>query len=111
MTSNFLLAWGVYLASVVVALLLVWLAVRRWLGADAQRVLLLCLFAFLVVPTRLEPGSEYWSPAFMAALMEAIDKGGDAALDRLWPNFVFMLVLVLLSLAWRLRKIGRRNAE
>lgn len=111
MTDNFHLAWIIYLVAVAISLVLVWLAVRRVLGPDTRRVLLLCLFAFLVVPARIEPGSEFWAPAFMAALMEAIDKGVDVALQRLWPTFVTMLALVLLSLVWRLRSIGRGKTD
>lgn len=110
MAANVQLAWCVYAGAAVLGLALAWLGLRRFMGVDAQRVILLCLAALLAVPANIEADSGSWAPAFMAALMEGIDNGGDAALERLWPSFVVMLVLVLLSLAWRLYHMGRRKA-
>ena len=43
----------------------------------------------------------YWVPAFMAAIMEGLNHGVDAALSRLWPILVMMLVLLSAAAAWR----------
>lgn len=103
MDSNYLMAWSIYLGAVIAAMILVWLPLRRWVTADTRRLLLLCLFALLITPERVDPDHANWAPAFMAALMEAIDSGFHSGLNRLWPALVLALVLVVLSMLWRLR--------
>ena len=106
MDSNYLLAWSIYLGAVVVAMVLAWMPLRRWTSSDTRRLLLLCLFALLITPERLDPDHANWAPAFMAALMDAIDSGFQAGLNRLWPALLLMLALVVLSMLWRLRSPG-----
>lgn len=109
MESKYQVAWLIFFVAVVAAHLLVWQLIRRWRSREGKQVILLCLFAFLATPVPLEPGSSAWVPSFMAALMEAIDGGIDAALNRLWPALVVMLCLVLGSIGGRWYLQNRRH--
>lgn len=112
MEPNYQIAWTIYLVSVAVAQWLLWLLIRPLSSKDTKQVIQLCVFALLITPIPLEPGDlRHWVPAFMAALMEAIDTGINAALNRLWPALVLMLVLLLSAMAWRLHRQGRRGTE
>lgn len=97
MTSTYATAWTVYLCAVLVAHGLLWWLLRPLQRLEVRQLIHLCVFAFLVTPTRLEVGGDNWVPAFMAAVMEGIDLGFEAASSRLWPIFALMLVLILLS--------------
>lgn len=113
MASNYTTAWLIYLAAIPVAHGLLWAALRRMRSRETRQVIHLCVFAFLITPARLEPGSPLWVPAFMAALMEGIDRGMDAASERLWPIFALMLALIVVSMLWRVlraRRAQRRAA-
>lgn len=109
MDSNYTLAWLIYLGAVAAAQLLIWLPLRRLRFADLRRVIELCVLGLLITPARLEPGSDNWVPAFMAALMELLESGSDAALDRLWPILLVMLLMLVVSMMIRYYLSRRMN--
>ena len=111
MESNYTLAWSVYLGAVVVAQLLLWWPLRQLPFADARRLIQLCVFAMFITPARLDPGSDFWVPAFMAALMDALEFGSEAALARVWPILAVMLVLVLASSLLRMVPVWRARSR
>lgn len=113
MASNYTNAWLLYLAAVLVAHFLLWWLMRRMQSVELKQVVHLCVLALLITPARLEPGSDNWVPAFMAALMEGIDSGFDAAANRLWPIFSVMLVFIVTAMLvrrWLATKAGRGSA-
>ncbi|MEE8059264.1 MAG: hypothetical protein V3T17_15725 [Pseudomonadales bacterium] len=104
MGNDYLIAWSLYLLAVVAAQILTWRILRPFLQADIRAIVQLCVFSILITPARLEAGASYWVPAFVAALMDGVNDGVDAAIVRLWPIVMVMLVLVSISLVWKLRK-------
>lgn len=109
MASNYANAWLLYLAAVGVAHFLLWWLMRRLKSLELKQVIHLCVLALLITPARLEPDSGNWVPAFMAALMEGIDSGFDAAANRLWPIFCVMLVFIVSAMLIR-RRLATRGA-
>ena len=99
---EYYLCWGVYLLAVAASQLLLWRVLVVISNKEVKTVLQLSLLAILITPAVLEPGQAYWVPAFMAALMEGLNEGPDAALLRIWPILGVMLALITLSFIWRL---------
>lgn len=95
--GEYVVAWSIYLLAAIVAQILVWRMTRGLPLADLRTVLCLTVFAILFTPAQLDSGVNYWVPAFMAALMEGLNEGPDAALSRVGPILVVMLALVLSS--------------
>lgn len=110
MATGYTTAWMIYLVAVLVAHGLLWSLTRRLPWRELQQIIHLCVFALLITPARLEPDSSLWVPAFMAATMEGIDSGPEAASNRMWPVLVVMLVLVVLSVVGRWYLLRRRLA-
>lgn len=110
LSDEYFLAWGLYLLAVFGAQLLAWRLTRVIPQADVRVILQLLVLATFITPARLEEGVNYWVPAFIAALIEGLNDGGDAALTRLWSILVTMLVLVLLSFSVKLSKRGARKS-
>ena len=108
--SDYYLSWGIYLLAVVAAQILLWRVMVVISSREIKILLQLLLLAFLITPVPLEPGQFYWVPAFMAAIMEGLNFGLEAALPRLWPIFTTMLVFVCLSVGWRLYRLRRKSA-
>ncbi len=107
---DYYIAWLIYLAAVLAAELLLWRGLHKRLNRDVLHVLQILVFALLITPATLDITQAvsldgYWVPAFMAALMEGINEGFPAAMTRLTPVWVVMLVLLLLALVWRLRHL------
>lgn len=98
-SNDYYLAWGIYLLAVVTAQLLLWKVLSGLKNRDIATILQLMLLALLIVPASLNQ-QNYWVPSFMAAMMEGINLGFDAALPRLWPILITMIILVCLSLFW-----------
>ncbi|ARN75880.1 hypothetical protein [Oceanicoccus sagamiensis] len=107
--NDYYLSWGIYLAAVLAAQLLLWRVLSIFKNQDIKTLIQLLLLALLITPVPLEPGQGYWVPAFMAAIMEGLNLGLDAALPRLWPIFTMMLVFVCLSVVWRLYRLRLQN--
>lgn len=108
--SDYQLAWWIYLCAVLGAHCLLWWLLRPVTYTNVKAVLQLMLLALLITPAALEPGQSYWVPAFMAAFMDGVDSGIDAALVRLWPIFgamlLFLLLFVLVKVLWARRRGG-----
>ncbi|MFA7553632.1 MAG: hypothetical protein WCY88_05230 [Spongiibacteraceae bacterium] len=102
--SNYYSAWAIYLLAVLAAELLLWCLVKRIKSKDIRWVLHLCLLALLITPVALDSAQQYWVPAVMAALMDGLNIGWDAAMPRLIPILLVMLVLLILSLVVKLVK-------
>ncbi len=101
MPTDYYIAWGVYLLAIVGAQVVAWRLVRFIPQVDLRLILQLCLFALLITPAKLDADSNNWVPAFMAAIIEGVDHGLTAAMERLTPIFILMLVLIVLSLCKR----------
>lgn len=99
--SDYYTAWAIYWLAVIVAQLLFWRALAAINSQQVKVLSQLLLFALLITPVSLETGQPHWVPAFMAAIMEGLNDGFDAALSRLWPILLMMLVFILLAAAWR----------
>ncbi len=108
--SDYYISWSIYLAAVLAAQLLLWRVLSIISSREIKTLIQLLLFALLITPVPLEPGQSYWVPAFMAAIMEGLNLGLEAALPRLWPIFTMMLVFVCLSVAWRLYRLRRQSS-
>ena len=105
--NDYYQAWGIYVAAVLVAHLLLWRLLRKLPFRGVKTVLHLCMAALLLTPAALEPGQNYWVPAIMAAAMEGLNNGMDAATARLMPILVVMLLLLCLSFGWSLYRYWR----
>ena len=96
--DDYYLAWAIYLAAICLAHLVLWRMLRRLSSVNLRVVLHVCLFAILVTPAPFGSEGSYWVPAYMTAIMEGLNDGLDAMLNRMIPIFIVMLVLVTLSL-------------
>ncbi len=109
--NEYVIAWAIYLLAVVGAQVLSWRIARPLPWADLRLVFQLFIFAILITPARLEPTGSYWVPAFMAALMDGLNYGTDQVLNRLWPIWITLLVLLLLSYSWKLFKAYKKTDD
>ncbi|MFT5579940.1 MAG: hypothetical protein ACI9WS_002700 [Paraglaciecola psychrophila] len=103
--NEFYLAWVIYLAAVLLAQLLLWKLTVGFKRQELGALLRLSALAVLITPAKLDaaegPGS-YWAPAFITAMMEGLGGESEAALGRLLPMLALLLVLVVISLLWKL---------
>ncbi|WP_101757119.1 hypothetical protein [Oceanicoccus sp. KOV_DT_Chl] len=106
--SEYYYAWIIYLLAVAAAQLLLWKILSGIKNRDITTVMQLLLLAVLIVPASLEQ-SGYWVPSFMAALMEGINLGFEAALPRIWPILIAMFMFVGTSLLWAMRRRSRQQ--
>ncbi|WP_019530202.1 hypothetical protein [Dasania marina] len=113
MAADYLLAWGCYVAATLLLLLMLWRVTAGIKLLDLRFILLILAAALLFTPVPIAAGSNYWAPAFMAALIDTVTMGIDGGVKRLWPILVVMLLLVSLSLLWRLlrTKLKRASAQ
>lgn len=109
--SEYYTAWGFYLVAVASTQLLVWRITRSIPAVLLQRILQLCSLAILITPARLETGQNYFVPAFMAALMEGVIDGGAAAVSRILPIILMMLILCSAYIGIRLRRQPSRSSD
>lgn len=109
--SDYYISWSVYLVAVLVAQLLLWRVLRIIKTQDIKFLVSILFFALLITPVPLETSQSYWVPAFMAAIMEGLNHGFEAAQPRLWPIFMTMLIFVCLSVAWRLYRLRRQSSQ
>lgn len=108
--SDYYISWGIYWVAVAVAQFLLWRGLTIIKSQPIKILIQLLLFALLITPVPLESGQSYWVPAFMAAIMEGLNIGFEAALPRLWPILVMMLVLVSLAVAWQAYWLRRQSS-
>lgn len=108
--SEYYTAWGFYLVAVASAQLLVWRITRSIPAVMLQRILQLCSFAILITPARLESGQNYFAPAFMVAMMEGVIDGGAAAVSRILPIVLMMLIFSGIYIAIHLKRQSGRSS-
>jgi hypothetical protein len=110
--TEYYLCWGIYLLAVAAAQVLLWRVLLVINNRSIKTVLQLTLLAILITPVSLESGQGYWVPAFMAAFMEGLNQGPDAALLRIWPILFLMLVFISLFFMWRLfQKMSKKKSH
>jgi hypothetical protein len=107
--SDYWIAWLIYLLAVACAQWLCWRASLALASADLRLLLQFCLLALLLTPVRLEPTSQFWVPAFMAALMESLNEETDTVLNRLSPILINMLVLSIMAFSGKLLKLRHKH--
>ncbi|MCR8921741.1 hypothetical protein NO559_03095 [Dasania sp. GY-MA-18] len=110
MAGDYLLAWGSYVTAALLLLLLLWRMTAAIKLIDLRIILVILAAALLFTPVPVEPGSAYWAPAFMAALIDAVTIGAEAGIKRLWPILIVMLLLVVLSLIARVLRHRQKSA-
>lgn len=105
--SEYYIAWGFYLVAVASAQLLVWRLTRSMSAVILQRILQLSSLAILITPARLESGQNYFVPAFMAAIIEGVIDGGAAAVSRILP---IVLMILMFCGAYTVVRLKRQSA-
>lgn len=111
MGEDYLWAWLAYAVSAVFLYLAFWRFSRLIGLRDLRLILRALVLAILVTPVPLEPGSAYWAPAFIAALIDFVTQGVTAGLSRLWYLLIAMLTAVVLSFLWRLKTTNKTQAS
>ena len=102
MLSDIAFAWLCYGLSALTLIYVLW-RMLSWMGfKEFRQVATVIVGAFLFTPVPVEPGSDDWAPAFMAVLIDLVTVSTEAAMSRLWPMLIVMLVMVVLSFAWRI---------
>jgi hypothetical protein len=100
--SNYLIGWCVYLLAVVGMMVVLRHLTAGLKWKESAAVIKLCVLVLLLTPAKVDPEQGFWAPAFIAAFMEGISQGADAALTRAWPILIIMMVCLVLSFIWRL---------
>jgi len=103
--NDFYLTWVIYLLAVLCALLLLWKLSAGFKHDELRSLLQISALAILITPAQLgavEGHGSYWAPAFITAIMEGLGGDGGAALGRLLPMLALLLVLIVVSLVWKL---------
>ncbi|MGK0442256.1 MAG: hypothetical protein ACJA0N_002064 [Pseudohongiellaceae bacterium] len=102
MGSDYVFAWSCYIASSITLIVVLW-HLLIWFGLKETQNLICALAAvFLFTPVPVTTDSSYWAPAFMAAVIDLVASGTEAALNRIWPLLIVMFVVVLLTITWRI---------
>jgi len=105
--SDYYLAWAIYLLAVLTAQIVVWRLVLHVRFVELRSILQVCSLALFITPVRLDPTQNYWVPAFIAALMDGLNDGVDALLNRFVPVLFVMTGLLIASFILKL--IMRKN--
>jgi hypothetical protein len=105
--NDYYLAWFAYLVGALVSQLIVWRLTVKIKAIEARTIIRICSFAMLITPVRLDPDQNYWVPALIAGLMDGLNDGGEALIQRFVPIIVVTIALLVTSLAWKLSR--RKN--
>lgn len=108
--SEGLMAWLFYLVAVVVLLATGFRILNYLVSREVRNVLVLLVAALLLTPAQIEGPATAWSPAFMAATIEMITLGPQAALQRVWLILVVMLAAALIY-AFGRRFMQQKHSE
>jgi hypothetical protein len=103
---DYLSMWLLYLAASLAASVIVGRLLRPLRSVFARQSVLAVVMLLLLMPAQVDPNQPYLAPALMAGLLDALSLGTDAAITRLIPLMmavvVMVLVIVIMAL-WRLR--------
>jgi hypothetical protein len=110
MENEYLTSWLIYLSAALGAHLLLWRVLvvfsnTRWIHYSHC---LLAAVLFTPVSLELDGRSGYLVPAFMAALMDGLNDGFDAALPKIWLMLGFFVALIFFTLLFRVYISQRR---
>ena len=106
--SNHLIAWCIYMLAVVGAMVIVRRLCNYFRLNELASVIRIIVLVVLVIPAQIDPEMGYWAPAFMAAFMDLIAIGPEAAFERIIPVFIILVASIALSFFWR--KFLRKKA-
>jgi hypothetical protein len=96
--SDYQIAWLVFGLSAGFLMFVVW-RLTAFIGLLDLRVVLRVIAAVLLFfPAYIDGSPSYWTPAFIAVLLELVTVSIDAGLARLWPLLAAMLLGVIASL-------------
>jgi hypothetical protein len=102
MMSEYLASWLLYIVAVAGCCAVWWRTLYEFNLRRAAWISALLLAAVFIAPSRVDPALAYWSPAVMAAVLEAISNGMEGAQRHLWPMLlVFFLAALVILLVLR----------
>ena len=110
--ESYQMAWTVYFAATVVALLIMywWLGVR--LGTSSRLCVVLFLAGLALAPAHPLPDQNTWAPAIFVAVFELLTDGLDAARPALQSLLVALVLATAASvLIILLGKIFRKSED
>lgn len=112
-TTDYILAWAIYLIAGVLFAFAAWKGGRKILPLEVCCVLLCLLLALMFTPASVEEGLNIKAPALMVFMMDTVMLGAKAGIRAMIPlilALVLALVIgVVLSLLLRLRKARTKS--
>ncbi len=114
-SSDYLVAWGVYVVAGIVVGLLGWRLLQKYLPRELAYLLECILLALMFTPAAVMPEQTIMAPALMVAVMDAVTIDHKAGIRALIPLVLALLaalaVTVVLSVIHRLRRRRKVSAE
>ncbi|MDT8397989.1 MAG: hypothetical protein RQ899_05175 [Pseudomonadales bacterium] len=108
-TSDYIIAWAVYLLGAAVLSSISWRLCKRFLQRDLAYLLHGILLAVLFTPWYVLPDQEYLAPAIIIFAMDTITMDAAAGIRALIPLVMaLMLVLVITVIVSLVGRIRRR---
>jgi hypothetical protein len=109
--SEYLSSWFLYIVAVFGCSTVLWRMLIAFGLREAAMVISGLLAIALLVPSRVDEGLLYWSPALMAALLEWLSYGSDVALQRFQPVGLALAAYLFLYLLYRVVIIQKSPAK
>ena len=107
-SSDYTLAWIIYLCAATVVAVLAWFPLKRYLWRELAYLVECLLLALLYTPWYVLPDQEILAPALMVFMLDTITIDSTSGIRALIPLVMAMLlglvVTVVLSIIYRVRQ-------
>ncbi len=97
-SSDYLVAWGVYVAAGIVFGFLAWRVLRKYLPREVAYLLECILLALMFTPAKVLSDQTIMAPALMVTMLDGLTIGPKAAIRAL-INLVLTLLVALVTAA------------